>query len=247
MDRCLNFHEKCSCDGLVHWRMWETECQSVILLGKKNFFKGYDTLESRYYLDVSGLALEVKREGISFSITSDSFKGVDVKKLTLPTCPEVLVRVAKTCEQIALLFPVRGIDAPIMTERPGFFHSGPYCLALGPLLLPQLHVKNQRRKKQNCTCGNLQNDQYTVERKISDQVSLMFSSLPHIPPLGTPQLPQISLPLLHFEDKPSLQGLTDPVEWYGGIIMHVVKNITLLSHHTLDGESTTKCFNWHGR
>lgn len=39
----------------------QLECQSVTVLGEKYFFKEYGTLERRYYMNVSGVGLEVER------------------------------------------------------------------------------------------------------------------------------------------------------------------------------------------
>lgn len=54
----------------------QLEWQSVTVLGKSSFFKEYDTLDSRYYLDVFGVGVVVERLGI--------LKSLHEKKCGLP-------------------------------------------------------------------------------------------------------------------------------------------------------------------
>lgn len=55
------------------------------------------------------------------------------------TCPEVVVRVGKVCEQIAFgkhLSHVRSKNNPIPIERPRYGRRGPCCLDLGDIATP---------------------------------------------------------------------------------------------------------------
>nr|CCA18924.1 AlNc14C59G4387 [Albugo laibachii Nc14] len=118
----------------------QLECQPVNIIGEKYFFREYNSLESKYHLDVFGVGVEDERVGLLRSlhklgcpVVYDTFreaiptKGVFVSTWTVyfgsTTCLEQLIRVGKVCEQLACgkqLYPVRGKYAPNPTERPRF-------------------------------------------------------------------------------------------------------------------------------
>ena len=133
------------------------------------------------------------------------------------TFPEALVPVGKVCEQIAFgkqLFPVRGKNAPIPTERRRYGQRGPYCLDLGAVASTPTKArkpaKKQSTKAQVVASTSLvltvpiqKELSRKVERKLSDQMSLELHSPPDITPPRTLALPQPA-PLSSHLRKPQL-------------------------------------------
>lgn len=111
---------------------------AVNILGAKYFFREYNTLDTKYYLDIFGVDVEEERLSILRSlhklgcqVVYDTFRKVAPTKHIVmstwrvyfgsTTCPQKLVRVGKVCEQVTYgkqLYPVRGKNAPLPTERP---------------------------------------------------------------------------------------------------------------------------------
>ncbi|CCI11709.1 unnamed protein product [Albugo candida] len=136
----------------------QLECQPVTILGEKYFFRELDTLETKYYLDVFGVGVEEEPNNIlralhkvGCQVAYDSFRET---------------KVGKVIEQIVYdkhLYPVRGKNALILTERPRFGQRGPYCLDLGAALAsgtrqhPNENKKNNNNKKPNTTHTQPQN------------------------------------------------------------------------------------------
>ena len=105
----------------------QLESQTVTILGEKYFFREFDSLETKYYLDVFGVSVEDERINILHSLhrlgcqvvyatfrETIPTKGVVISTWRIyfasSTCPETLVRVGKVCEQIVFerqLYPVR--------------------------------------------------------------------------------------------------------------------------------------------
>ena len=143
----------------------QLECQPVTILGERYFFREFDSLETKYYLDVFGVGVEDERINILRSLhrlgcqvvyatfrETIPTKGVVMSTWRIyfasSTCPEALVRVGKVCEQIVFerqLYPVRGKNAPLPTERPRYGQRGPYCLDLGA----NVSVPGQQQKQRN--------------------------------------------------------------------------------------------------
>ncbi|CCI44893.1 unnamed protein product [Albugo candida] len=163
----------------------QLECQPVTILGEKYFFREFDTLETKYYLDVFGVGVEEERNNIlralhqlGCQVVYDTFREtVPTKEVVMSTwrvyfgcstCPQQLVGVGKVIEQIAddkQLYPVRGKNAPIPTERPRFGQRGPYCLDLGAALSPGARQQQKTNKKQT----NNNNQQHKSKTQTQNQ------------------------------------------------------------------------------
>ena len=88
------------------------------------------------------------------------------------TCPQQLVRVGKVIEQIAYdkqLYPVRGKNAPIPTERPRFGHRGPYCLDLGAAISTGTRQQPKENKKNNTKQPNTTHTQPQNQKQAKSQ------------------------------------------------------------------------------
>ncbi|CCI11546.1 unnamed protein product [Albugo candida] len=129
----------------------QLECQPVIILGQKHFFREFDTLKTKYYLDVFGVGVEEERNNILRALHKLGCQvGYGNFRETVPTKEVVIV--GKVIEQIAYdkqLYPVRGKNAPILTERPRFGQHGPYCLDLGAVLASGARQEPNEKKQNN--------------------------------------------------------------------------------------------------
>nr|CCA22214.1 AlNc14C147G7433 [Albugo laibachii Nc14] len=91
------------------------ECQPVNFFGEKSFFREYNILENKYYLDIFGVGLDEERVHVLRSlhllgckVVYETFReAVPTKHVAMSTwrvyfgstgCPQQLVRVGKVCE-----------------------------------------------------------------------------------------------------------------------------------------------------
>nr|CCA23005.1 AlNc14C176G8117 [Albugo laibachii Nc14] len=194
----------------------QLECQSVNILGETFFPREYNSLEFKYHLDVFGVGVEDERVGLLRSLNKigcpvvyDTFreaiptKGVAMSTWRVyfgsTTCPEQLIRVGKVCEQLwygKQLYTVRGKNAPIPTERPGFgtkLHSRP---TKQPPIVATTTANVPVQKQENKVEVN-------VARKLSDAISLEFNSTINITLPASPTFNLPRLPLLQLETSPA--------------------------------------------